>query len=102
MLCFAGFELDQQRMELRTPAGAAIRLRPKTFSLLLMLASNPKRVLSKDELIAKVWPNIYVGEDNLFQCIREVRVALGDDKHELVRAVSGQGYIFETVVFGAE
>ncbi|MDH6232162.1 DNA-binding winged helix-turn-helix (wHTH) protein/tetratricopeptide (TPR) repeat protein [Mesorhizobium soli] len=94
-LRFAGFELDQQRAELRSPNGGAIRLRPKTFDLLQVLASHPGRVLSKNELMAMVWPNVHVGEDNLFQCIREIRTALGDDKRQLIRVVSGRGYVFE-------
>ena len=45
-----------------------------------------------------VWPNVHVGEDNLFQCIREIRTALGDDKREMVRVISGRGYLFEAEV----
>ena len=80
---------------MRVPNGEVIRLRPKTYDLLLFLANNPGRILSKNELMAKVWPNVFVGEDNLFQCIRELRVALCDNKRELIRLVSGRGYVFE-------
>ena len=45
-----------------------------------------------------VWPNVHVGEDNLFQCIREIRTALGDDKRQMVRVISGRGYLFEAEV----
>lgn len=98
MLRFAGFELDQQRAELRGANGCTIKLRPKAFDLLQMLASNPRRLISKDELMTTVWSNLHVGEDNLFQCIREIRSALSDDDHQLVRTVFGRGYVFETEV----
>ena len=39
VLRFVGFELDQQRAELRGPGGEAIKLRPKTLSILILLAS---------------------------------------------------------------
>jgi DNA-binding winged helix-turn-helix (wHTH) protein/tetratricopeptide (TPR) repeat protein len=91
---FAGFELDEQRAELRGPDGAAIKLRPKTFEMLRLLAAHAGRVLTKRELMEAVWPNVHVGEDGLFQCIREIRAALGDERREMVKLVSGRGYLF--------
>ncbi|MGO4832908.1 transcriptional regulator, partial [Rhizobiaceae sp. 2RAB30] len=98
MLRFAGFELNQQRAELRGPGGESIRLRPKPFAMLNMLAANTGRIVSKQELMEAVWPNIHVGEDSLFQCIREIRTALGDDQRRLIKVVSGRGYLFEAEV----
>lgn len=98
MFRFAGFELDQQRAELRGPDGGAIKLRPKTFEMLRLFAANSGRVLSKQELMAAVWPNIHVGEDSLFQCIREIRTALGDNRRQMIKLVSGRGYLFEAEV----
>jgi DNA-binding winged helix-turn-helix (wHTH) protein len=95
---FAGFELDQRRAELRGPDGAAIRLRPKTFEMLRLFATNAGRVLSKQELMEAVWPNVHVGEDSLFQCIREIRIALRDDQRQTIKLVSGHGYLFEADV----
>ncbi|RYE47678.1 MAG: transcriptional regulator CadC [Hyphomicrobiales bacterium] len=91
---FAGFELDDERAELRGPDGAPTRLRPKTFEMLRMFAANPGRVLSKQELMEAVWPNVHVGEDGLFQCIREIRAALGDEQRQIIKLVSGRGYLF--------
>jgi DNA-binding winged helix-turn-helix (wHTH) protein/Flp pilus assembly protein TadD len=98
VLRFSGFELDSERAELRTPDGGTIRLRPKTLEILRLLAGNSGRVLSKQQLMEAVWPNVHVGEDSLFQCIREIRAALGDDKREVVRVISGRGYLFQTEV----
>jgi DNA-binding winged helix-turn-helix (wHTH) protein/tetratricopeptide (TPR) repeat protein/TolB-like protein len=100
MLCFAGFELDERRAELRGSDGIPIKLRPKSFDLLLVLANNSGRVVDKQELMAAVWPKIHVADDSLFQCIRELRVALGDEQRQLIRVVSGRGYMLEAEVKG--
>ena len=98
VLRFSGFELDPERAELRAPDGATIRLRPKTLEILRLLAGNAGRVLSKQQLMETVWPNVHVGEDSLFQCIREIRTALGDEERQLIKLVSGRGYLFEAEV----
>jgi DNA-binding winged helix-turn-helix (wHTH) protein/tetratricopeptide (TPR) repeat protein len=92
LLRFAGFELDQQRAELRSADGVAIKLRPKTFEMLRLFATSNGRVLGKQELMEAIWPNVHVGEDSLFQCIRELRAALGDERRQLIKLVSGGGY----------
>ena len=98
MLRFSGFELDRERAELRRPDGGAVKLRPKALEMLRLFAASSGRVLSKQELMEAVWPNVHVGEDSLFQCIREIRAALGDDKREVIRVISGRGYLFEAEV----
>ena len=95
VLGFAGFELDDQRAELRCPDGEVVSLRPKSFAMLSMFAANARRILTKQELMQAVWRNIHVSDDSLFQCIRELRVALGDDDRTLIRLVSRRGYVFE-------
>ncbi|MBC9876693.1 transcriptional regulator CadC [Bradyrhizobium sp. INPA01-394B] len=101
MLRFAGFELDQQRAELRSADGVAIKLRPKTFEMLRLFATSGGRVLSKQELMEAIWPNVHVGEDSLFQCIRELRGALGDDRRQLIKLASGGGYLLAAEVVDA-
>jgi DNA-binding winged helix-turn-helix (wHTH) protein/Flp pilus assembly protein TadD len=98
VLRFSGFELDSERAELRAPDGGTIKLRPKTLEMLKLFAANAGKVLSKQQLMEAVWPNVHVGEDSLFQCIREVRTALGDEKRQMVRVISGRGYLFEAQV----
>jgi DNA-binding winged helix-turn-helix (wHTH) protein/tetratricopeptide (TPR) repeat protein len=98
VLRFAGYELDSKRAELRGPDGEAIKLRPKSFDMLWLLATRARRVLSKQELIEAVWPDVHVSEDGLFQCIREIRSALGDDQRERIRLVSGRGYMLDAEV----
>ena len=101
MLRFAGFEFDQQRAELRGPGGEIIRLRPKTYDLFRIFLDSPGRILSKQELMEAVWPNVHVGEDSLFQCIKEIRAALGDEQRQMIRLVSGRGYLLDIQVEAA-
>lgn len=98
VLRFAGFELDQQRAKLRGADGVVIKLRPKAFEMLRLFATSGGRVLSKQELMETVWPNVHVGEDNLFQCIRELRTALGDEQRQLIKLASGGGYLLTVEV----
>lgn len=94
MFLFSGFVLNPERAELRAPDGSVIRLRPKAFELLKLFAANSHRVLGKQDLMEVVWPGIHVGEDSLFQCIREIRTALGDRERQMIKLVSGRGYLF--------
>ncbi len=98
MLRFSGFELDSERAELRRVDGGAIKLRPKALEMLRLFAVSSGHVLSKQQLMEAVWPNVHVGEDSLFQCIREIRAAIGDDKREMIRVISGRGYLFTAEV----
>lgn len=98
MLCLAGYELDRDRAELRGPDGEPIKLRSKSFDMLWLFATRARRVLGKQELIEAIWPNLRISENGLFQCIREIRAALGDDSHALLRLVPGRGYVLDAEV----
>ena len=98
MFRFAGFELDAERARLQGPDGEQIRLRPKSFDMLLLFVASPGQVLSKQQLTEVVWPNVHVSDDSIFQCIRELRTALGDERRQLIQLVSGRGYLFEADV----
>jgi DNA-binding winged helix-turn-helix (wHTH) protein/pimeloyl-ACP methyl ester carboxylesterase len=67
----------------------AVSLTPKAFDTLLVLVEHSGHVLSKEELMEKVWPDSFVEENNLAQNISALRKALGEES-------SGQKYI-ETV-----
>ena len=73
-------------------------LRPKSFDVLLYLARNPERVVSKDELMQAVWPNVFVTENSLVQCISDIRVALDDDAQAILKTVARRGYLFAAPV----
>jgi adenylate cyclase len=83
--------VDLSRGCLRDPSGTEIALRPKSLELLKVLTASHGRTLSKAELLDQIWPGVHVTEDSLFQCVMEVRRALGEDGC-LLRTVAKQGY----------
>jgi len=64
--------------------GSTVKLRAQALAVFKLLAEKPGELVSKDELMGIVWPNIAVTDDSLVQCITEIRKALGDDKHAIV------------------
>ena len=54
-----------------------VPLTPKAFDTLLALVENPGRILEKDDLMSRVWPDTIVEENNLTQNISALRKALG-------------------------
>lgn len=84
--------------------GERVSLRPKAFATLMLLAGNPQRIVTKDELLDGVWPDTVVGDAVLKVCVRELRVALGDSsKHpRFIETVHRRGYRFLVVPKQAE
>jgi len=100
-LRFDAFTLDPAQASLAGPRGDAV-LRPKTFDVLLYLARHPNRVVSKNELMEALWPNVFVTENSLVQCISEIRTALGEEGAGILKTVARRGYIFATDVTAAD
>jgi TolB-like protein/DNA-binding winged helix-turn-helix (wHTH) protein len=98
-LRFGAFTLDPARASLAGPRGEAV-LRPKTFDVLLYLARHPNRVVSKNELMEAVWPNVFVTENSLVQCISEIRSALGEEG--ILKTVARRGYMLAAPVTAAD
>jgi DNA-binding winged helix-turn-helix (wHTH) protein len=96
-LCFDRFTLDLQRCALLR-GQEEIRLRPKSLDVLRYLAEHPGRLVSKEQLIQAIWPGVAVTDDSLVQCIRDVRKALSDDPHRIIRTVPRRGYLFAAAV----
>jgi formylglycine-generating enzyme required for sulfatase activity len=94
---FDRFVLDLARGCLRV-GDQDIDLRPKTFEVLCYLAGNAGRLVLKQELFEAIWPNVTVGDDSLVQCIRELRLKLGDDDRRLIKTVSRRGYLLDASV----
>ena len=97
ILQFGRFALNPNTASL-TYAGEAVALRPKSFDVLLYLARNSGRVVPKDELMQFVWPNIFVTDNSLVQCISEIRDSLADDAQVILKTVARRGYLFAAAV----
>ena len=92
---FDGFTmLTEMRLLLR--GGVAIPLTPKAFDTLAILIANRDRVVTKDELLRSVWPDVVVEEGNLTQQIFLLRKALGETAQQsrYIVTVPGRGYRF--------
>lgn len=92
---FGPFVLDTETRQLLHGA-AALHLSPKAFDLLCLLVEHRPKVLDKNDLQSRLWPNTYVVEGNLNVLIGEIRRALGDVPKEprFIRTVHGVGYAF--------
>lgn len=92
---FGPFQVDpDQRQLLRQKQ--PIPLQPKAFDILLLLVQNSEKVVLKDDLMKKVWPDTFVEESNLTQHIFVLRRTLGDgvDERRYIITVPGRGYRF--------
>jgi pimeloyl-ACP methyl ester carboxylesterase/DNA-binding winged helix-turn-helix (wHTH) protein len=84
------FDPEEGRLQARD--GREIELRPQAMAVLRLLAEAEGAVLSKDQILSHVWPDVVAGEDSLYQCISEIRRAIDDDRHRILRNVPRRGY----------
>ena len=92
---FGDFALDaDQRVLFREDKPVA--LTPKVFETLLVLVEQHGRIVCKDELMERLWPDSFVEETNLTFNIQRLRKALGDKARQprYVETVSKRGYRF--------
>ncbi len=96
---FGSFRLvpDQRRLE---RDGTSIEVTPKAFDLLVALVRHRARALSKDEILALVWPDSVVEEGNLAQQVLMLRRALAD-AGDCVATLPRHGYRFVASVIEA-
>jgi DNA-binding winged helix-turn-helix (wHTH) protein len=87
--------LDIDQRELRRGA-EAIAVEPQVFDLLVYLAQNRDRVVSKDDLIATVWGGRIVSDSTLTSRINAARKAVGDsgEEQKLIRTIARKGFRF--------
>ncbi|MEZ5931042.1 MAG: winged helix-turn-helix domain-containing protein [Alphaproteobacteria bacterium] len=92
---FEQFALDAGKVELRKD-GEAVAIEPQVFALLLLLIENRERMVSKDEVIEKVWDGRIVSDSAIASRIKSARRALDDSGagQRLIRTVHGQGFRF--------
>src|SRR4051812_6293456 len=95
---FDRFVLDLNRGALLGLDGAELPLRPKSFALLQLLIENAGRLLNRDTIMKAVWPDVFVTDDSITQCVGDIRRALGDEAQRLVRTVPRRGYLFAAEV----
>jgi predicted ATPase/DNA-binding winged helix-turn-helix (wHTH) protein len=92
---FGCFQLDTQN-ECLWQNGVRLALTPKPFAVLRYLVENPQRLVTHDELLAKLWPETYVQPQVLRTYVLELRKLLGDEAENprFIRTVPRRGYWF--------
>ena len=95
------FEFGRFRVLLRRRQliadGVPIELGTRALDLLLVLLEADGSLVTKDELMRRVWPGIVVAEENLKVHIAALRKALGEDR-DFIRTEIGRGYRFTAAV----
>src|SRR5262245_18668545 len=92
---FGSFRLipeERQLLRDNTP----VSLTPKSFDLLVALVENRGRLIEKDELMRRIWPDSFVEEANLSVNMSALRRALGEgpNEHQFIATVPRRGYRF--------
>jgi len=101
---FPPFRLDEQNKLLlrsgRKGADERIELTPKAFDVLSLLVSRPGKLVSHDDFLESLWPNLHVQPEVLKGHILAVRTALGDNskKPRFIETVRQRGYRFIAAV----
>lgn len=92
---FLDYVLDADRREVRH-AGRVLHIYPRAFDTLLFFVQNPGRILTKEEMLASIWTDVIVGENNLAQMIRGLREMFQDDVQNphVIRTIPRRGYVF--------
>jgi DNA-binding winged helix-turn-helix (wHTH) protein/TolB-like protein/Flp pilus assembly protein TadD len=92
---FGSFRLDVEQ-SLLSRNGESVPLPPKIFEILVALVENSGRVLDKEELMRRIWPDTFVEENNLTVSMSALRKALEDGANGLkyIETVPRRGYRF--------
>ena len=92
---FAEFEIDLSQQELRR-LGEPVHIEPQVFDLIVHLARNHDRIVSKDELIETIWNGRIISEAALSSRINGARRALGDNGTDqvFIRTLHKRGFRF--------
>ena len=88
MFIFSPYHLDSGKRRL-SREGQPVSLTPKEFDTLLVLVEAGGRVVEREELISRVWPDSYVGDGSLARNISVLRKALGED---VIETLTRRGY----------
>jgi pimeloyl-ACP methyl ester carboxylesterase/DNA-binding winged helix-turn-helix (wHTH) protein len=92
---FADMELDTEAYELRA-RGTPRKLEPQVFDVLALLVAHRDRVVTKEELLDRVWGDRFVSESALSSRVKDARRAVDDDgrRQAVIRTVHGRGFRF--------
>ncbi len=86
--------LDLNRLERGSGESNTVQVEPRVFQVLLVLSEQPRRVVTREALLDRVWSDAVVNEETLTRAISELRHALGDDPREprFIETIRKGGY----------
>ena len=92
---FDQFELDLAKAELRS-RGIIVHIEPQVYALLTLLIQHRDRLVSKDEIIDKVWGGRFISESAVSSRVKSLRQSLGDDgaQQRLIKTIHARGFRF--------
>ncbi|WP_273452289.1 protein kinase domain-containing protein [Nevskia ramosa] len=91
---FGPFDLDETSRELRR-GGEAIAIEAKPLNMLMLFLRNPGELVTKDELLDKLWTGRIVSEAVIGNCVTRLRQVLGEEAAGWLRSIHGFGYRFD-------
>src|SRR4051812_40188548 len=94
MIRFGSYRLDP--VQGLTRGNREVRLTPRSLEVLALLAGQPGRVVTKEQLFTTVWHDVAVTDSALASCIQEIRRALGDEARNprFIETLHRRGYRF--------
>src|SRR5712671_1698476 len=95
---FTDYELDEMGRELRFK-GRPVELESKPLDILLQLLLHAGEVVTKEELLEAVWPDVMVVDGSLATAVSKLRKAMGDDDHPVIVTVPRVGYRLAVPVY---
>lgn len=95
---FADYEFDELARELRVK-GRSVELETKPLDLLLQLLLHAGEVVTKEELLEAVWPDVMVVDGSLATAVSKLRKAMGDEAHPVIVTVARVGYRLAVPVY---
>jgi DNA-binding winged helix-turn-helix (wHTH) protein len=88
---FSDYEFDELGRELRVK-GRPVDMESKPLDVLLQLLVHAGEVVTKEELLESVWPNVMVVDGSLATAISKLRKAMGDEEHPAIVTIPRVGY----------
>jgi len=97
---FGGYRLDATRRVIYAPTGRRLIIAPRVFDAALYFVRHAGQILSKEQLLAELWPGLVVEENGLTQLISILRRALGESRGEnrYIVTIPRRGYCFVATV----
>jgi Tol biopolymer transport system component/DNA-binding winged helix-turn-helix (wHTH) protein len=86
--------VDPSLNRVTTPTGETVQVEPKIMQVLLTLSERPEEVVTREELMSRVWNGVFVSDDALHRAIRELRKLFDDEPEspKVIETIRKRGY----------